>query len=173
MVDVSNVAVPLLITIILGWAFIRQKPALTSFAEGAKNGIQTMLNIFPSLLALIVAVEVMNSSGVTLILTEALSPLFKLLKIPTEISPLVLIRPISGSGSTALLQSILEKYSPDSFAGMCASVISGSTETTFYTLTVYFAATKVKKTRYTAISALLADFVCTVVGCSICRLLLN
>ena len=133
-------------------------------------GLKTVFSVFPSLLALICAVELMNESGLCDYLSYVLSPLFSFLNVPKELSSLAIIRPISGSGSTAVLQSLMEKYSPDSFIGRCASIISASTETTFYTIAVYFGTTKVTKMRHTVFCALLADISCVVIGCFVCRL---
>lgn len=132
--------------------------------------MKTVFSVFPSLLALIVSVELMNESGLCDYLSDILSPLLSFFRVPAELTPLALIRPISGSGSTAVLQSLMEKYSPDSFLGRCASVISGSTETTFYTIAVYFGATKVKNMRHTVFCALLADISCVVIGSLVCRI---
>lgn len=166
----SSFASPLFIVTVLIYSIYKKASPFDSFIKGASEGLKTVASVFPSLLALICAVELMNESGLCDYLSSILSPLFSFLNVPKELTPLALIRPISGSGSTAVLQSLLEKYSPDSFLGRCASVISGSTETTFYTIAVYFGATKVKYMRHTVFCALLADISCVVIGCLVCRL---
>lgn len=166
----SSLAVPFFIVIILIYSVYKKAAPFNSFVHGASEGLKTVLSVFPSLLALIVSVELMNESGLSDYLSGVLSPLFSFLRVPEQLAPLALIRPISGSGSMAVLQSLMEKYSPDSFLGRCASVISGSTETTFYTIAVYFGATKVKELRHTVFCALLADISCIVIGCLVSRL---
>ena len=166
----SSFAVPVFILIILIYSICKKASPFNSFVSGAQEGLKTVLSVFPSLLALICAVELMNESGLCDYLSNVLSPLLSFLNVPKELSPLAIIRPISGSGSTAVVQSLMEKYSPDSFIGRCASVIASSTETTFYTIAVYFGATKVTKMRHTVFCALLADISCVVIGCLVCRL---
>ena len=168
--NISSFAVPFLLLIIFASAALTKTAPFTAFTEGAAEGLKTMIKIFPSLLALIVAIEVMNRSGLTDALTSLFSPVFSFLGIPGEITPLVLLRPVSGSGSTAVLKSILDRFTPDSFAGRCACVIAGGTETTFYTLAVYFAAAKATHTRHSVVCAVIADIVCVMAGCAVCRL---
>jgi spore maturation protein B len=98
------------------------------------------------------------------VLCDFIEPLAVLLGFPKEIVPMALLRPVSGGGSTALLNQVLKDYGPDSFLGRCASVIAGSTETTFYAVTIYYSAVKIKKIRHTLVAALMADFVAVVVS---------
>lgn len=167
---VAAAAVPCLLLIIFLCAFINKTPVFDAFVSGAGGGLKTAASIFPALLALITAVEVMNASGLTELLTSILSPVFTRLGIPPEITPLVLLRPVSGSGSTAVLKDIFDRFGADSFAARCAAVICGGTETTFYTLTVYFSASAVKDTRHSIPCAVIADLVCVLTGCIFCRI---
>ena len=169
--NISSAAVPLMILIILITASIKRINAFGAFGKGASEGLHTMVNVFPSLLALMTAIEIMNCSGLTEALAKLLHPVFSFFKVPSEITPLVLLRPVSGSGSTAVLKNILDTFSPDSLIGRCASVIAGGTETTFYTLSIYFAATGVKHTRHTIVCALFADFICVIAGCAVCKMI--
>ena len=171
--NISECIIPVIILMIFLRAYAKKIPVFSSFTKGAKTGIKTIFEVFPSLLALVTAIEILEVSGLLQLFTKLLHPFFRFLKIPDEISHLVLIKPISGSGSIAVFQNIIEKYSADSFLGICAAVITGSTETTLYTLAVYFAATKVTNTRHTAICALLADLICVITACFICRLIFN
>ena len=168
---ITSSAVPLFILVILTASLIKKVNSFGAFRKGASEGLKSAVSVFPALLAIITAIELMNVSGLTDALTAICKPVFSFVNVPPEISPLVILRPISGSGSTAALQSILNKYSPDSYIGHCASVIAGGTETTFYTLAVYFAATKVKHTRHTIPCALLSDLICVIFGCFISKII--
>ena len=130
-----------------------------AFLAGAKGGIKTAFGIIPALVALITAVGVFSASGALDLITHSIAPIAQKVGIPAEVIPLALIRPISGSGSLAVLNDILQKFGADSFIGRVAAVMQGSTETTFYTMAVYFGAISVKNTRHTLPAALFADFI--------------
>lgn len=143
--------------IIYGW--LNGVELFSTFLAGAKEGINSALGIIPALVALITAVGVFSASGALDIITAAAAPLAERVGIPAELLPLALIRPISGSGSLVVLNDILTRFGADSFIGRAASVMQGSTETTFYTVAVYFGAISVKNLRYTVAAAVLADLV--------------
>ena len=149
--------VPVVIVLIVFFGVIKRVDIFDSFTSGAREGINSLINIAPSLIGLVLAVTMLDSSGFFEIITQALSPLCEKIGIPPEVVPLGLMRPVSGSGSFALLNSILEKYGADSIIGKIASVMAGSTETTFYAITVYFGSVGIKKTRHTIPAALTAD----------------
>ena len=128
------------------------------FIKGAREGIVTLYNIAPTLIGLIVSVTMLKASGGLEALTNLLSPFSDKIGFPSELLPMTLLRPISGGGSTALLNQALKDFGPDSYLGRCASVIAGSTETTFYAVTLYFNSIKIKKIRHTLFAALVADF---------------
>ena len=151
-------AIPTVISIIVLWGLINDVKLFDTFIVGAKEGMQSCISIMPSLIGLICAVSMLKASGALDIFTNIVSPVANFIGIPPEVTPLALLRPISGSGSIALLDNILSTYGPDSFIGRAAAVISGSTETTFYTIAVYFGAVGIKNSRHTIPSALLADF---------------
>lgn len=155
---------PVFIAVVIAFGFIKKVPLFDAFADGAKEGIFTLLKIAPTLVGLIVAVNMLKASGVTDALCTAVQPLAEKLGFPKEIVPMVLLRPISGGGSTALLTGIYRDYGPDSFAGRVASVLAGSTETTFYAIAVYFGSVNIKKIRHTLVSALSADFTAAVMA---------
>lgn len=140
------------------WGAIKKVPVFERFLEGAKEGMQTAVSILPSLLGLILAVTMLSASGVLDMICAFLAPVAEKCGIPSETIPLALLRPISGSGSLAVLSNILEKNGPDSLPGRVASVMMGSTETTFYAIAVYFGAVGIQKTRHAVPSALIADF---------------
>ena len=127
--------------------------------EGAAEGLKLLKTILPSLVLLLTAVNMFRSSGGAELLSRALGPVFSLFGIPTECALLVLVRPISGSAALAVGGELMAAYGPDSTIGRTAAVMLGSTETTFYTLSVYFGAAGIQKTRYTLPAALFADFV--------------
>ena len=150
-------AVPVVVMGILLTALLRRVPAFEVFMEGVRSGVRSCVGIFPSLLGLITAVSMLRASGALEGLAQVLTPLTAHIGLPAELVPLVLLRPVSGGGSIALLQELLGQVGPDSFAGRVASVLAGATETTFYTITVYFGAVHVRKMRHTLPAALVAD----------------
>lgn len=154
---ISSSAIPVLTGAILILALIRGKNAYDLFLSGAARGLKTSVRIAVPLAGLLAAVSMLRASGVIELAGIALGSLCKKTGFPSGALPLALLRPISGSGALAVLSDILREYGADSFTGRVASVISGSTETTFYTLAVYFGAVKVKKTGYTLPAALAAD----------------
>jgi len=167
----SALAIPAMFLVILFTGLYKNVKIYDVFIEGAKEGITTVVRIIPALVGLLVAVGVFRASGALDLLIFAAKPLASLLGIPTEAMPLVFMRPISGSASLAIVSDILKVHGPDSFVGRVVSTMMGSTETIFYTLTVYFGSVGVKNIRYTLISALLADTVSIVVSVWICTLL--
>ncbi len=150
-------AVPVFILLIVIWGGAKRTDIFESFKEGAGEGIASLLSIAPAIIGLIIAVNMLSASGFFDIVCNLLSPVTEKAGIPSEIIPMALMRPVSGSGSFAILNSIFEKYSPDSEIGKIASVMAGSTETTFYAIAVYFGAVSIKKTSYAVPAALIAD----------------
>lgn len=155
---------PCVIAFIVCYALFKKVPVFDVFAEGAKDGLKMIFNIAPTLIGLIVSVTMLKASGVLDIITEFLSPVTDKIGFPGELLPMTLLRPVSGGGSTALLSQVLKDFGPDSFIGRCASVIAGSTETTFYAITVYFGAVNIKKIRHTLLAALVADFTAAIIA---------
>ena len=129
------------------------------FLQGAKEGFTTAIDILPALVALMTCVGMFKASGALDILTWLLSPVSELLRLPGEVVPLAILRPISGSGALVIYNDLLETFGPDSFIGRVASVMEGSSETTFYTIAVYFGAIRVTKIRHTLPASLTADLV--------------
>lgn len=156
---ISNIAVPATILIIIVYGLIEKQQVFDVFLEGAKEGLQIVVNIFPTLLGLFLSINVLRASGIIDAIINIAMPLLNLLKIPSEILPLALLRPISGSASMAVATDIMTKYGVDSLIGLMSSTIMGSTETTLYTIALYTSAVKIKKTRFVLFAALLADFV--------------
>ena len=150
-------AVPAVILVIVAFGGIRRVRVFDCFTEGAKEGFSALLSVAPSLIGLIVGVTMLEASGFFELLTAFISPVCEAVGIPAQVVPLGLMRPVTGSGSFALLNEILGSCGPDSAAGKIASVMSGSTEPTFYAITVYYGAVGLKKTRYTLPAASAAD----------------
>lgn len=150
---------------------LRGVDVFAAMTEGIAEGLRVLLRIFPAVAALLTAVYALRASGALDALTGLLAPAFRLLGIPVETAPLVLLRPISGSGALAVAGDIMARYGPDSLAGRTAAVMLGSTETTFYVIAVYFGAAGVKKTRWAIPAALCADFTGFVLSSLTARLL--
>ena len=155
----SNLVVPALLCLVFLVTVLRRVDLLSAFAKGVEDGLRVVREMFPSLLLLTLTVGALSSSGAVQLLCRALQAPAKVLGIPEEVLPLALLRPLSGSGALVAFQQILSQYGPDSFVGRVASVLMGSTETTFYTIAVYFGAAGIRRTRYTVPAALTADLV--------------
>lgn len=143
-------------TLLLG--LYRRVSVFDCFVSGAKEGLSTTVKVLPSLLGLLVAIGMLKASGALDFFLTLLSPISRFLRIPGEVMPLALMRPVSGSGSLAIVSDLLNRYGADSFIGRVASVMMGSTETTFYTIAVYFGSIGVRRTRHTVGASLLSDF---------------
>ena len=154
---VSEMMFPLFVLVILSVSFFRKKDTVSAFTKGAKNGFYAICSITPNILAVMVASGVFRESGAMVFFLRYLTPLFRLIRIPEGIAELILLRPISGSGAMVLLSQVLEKFGADSYEGLLASVICASTETTLYTIMVYFGVTGVKKTRLPLAIGLITD----------------
>ncbi|MGI6751414.1 MAG: spore maturation protein [Anaerovoracaceae bacterium] len=140
--------IPAIFTLIILHGIWKRAPVYEHFIEGAKEGIRTAAEILPFIIAIFIGIEALVSSGALKYLENFLKPALEFLHIPKEITPLILLRPVSGSGSLVVVEHIVNQYGPDSFAGRVASVMAGSCETIFYVLAVYFGATAVKKMRH-------------------------
>ena len=156
---ISNLAMPLVILLIVTYGIIEKAKVFDSFLEGAKEGIEIVKSLFPTLIGLFVAIGVLRSSGILDFIINLLSPILDIFNFPTEIMPLALIRPISGSGSIAVATDIMKTYGVDSNIGLMSAVIMGSTETTVYTIAVYSSSVGIKNTRFVLYASLLADLV--------------
>ena len=162
--------VPFMVLIILGYGYIKGVDIYTAFVEGAKEGFKIALGIMPYLIAIFIAIGILRGSSALDMLTELLSPFTGLLGIPKEILPLILIRPISGSGALGVVKDTISHYGPDSFPGVLASVMMGSSETIFYTVALYFGSIGIKDYRHTLKAALLSYIISIFVTIFICSL---
>jgi spore maturation protein B len=166
----TDFIIPIIISLIVGYGLIKGVNVFEEFIVGAKEGLAVVISIFPALVALMTVVAMLNISGVIDFISYILSPITSALGIPKEIVPLGLLRPISGSGSLAIFENTLTKYGADSFIGRVASVLQGSTETTFYTIAVYFGANQIDKTRHSLFCALIADLTSLILSGVLVRL---
>ncbi len=156
---VAVFAVPVMIVGIVIFGLIKKVRVYDCFLEGARDGLRCTFNIAPPLIGLVIAISMFRASGAVDIIARLLSPLLRIIAMPASVLPLALLRPVSGSGSLAIISDIFKTFGPDSIDGKIASVMMGSTETTFYTIAVYFGAVNIRKTRHTLKSALIGDFV--------------
>lgn len=157
MSTVASLALPLLIVLFIAAGVFKKVNVFDAFLAGAMNGLHSLLKIIPSLLALVFAVKLLRGSGLIDAISNVAAPLLQRFGMPAELLPMALLKSVSGSGSTALLTDILETHGADSVIGLMASVMCCSSETTFYTIAVYYGSVGIKHTRHTVAAALIAD----------------
>lgn len=155
----ADYLVPMILLLAAMFALRRRESCYPLLVEGAAEGLKLLVTIAPALVILLTAVTMLRTSGAAELLGRWLAPVFRFFGIPPETALLVLIRPISGSAALAVGTDLMAAYGVDSSIGRTAAIMLGSTETTFYTISVYFGATGIRKTRYTLPAALFADFV--------------
>ena len=152
-----SIVVPLILAFVGVFSLCRGTDVFSALTDGARGGLKVVLSMLPPLVAILTATAMLRASGAMEALTKLASPLLGALGIPPETAPLMLVRPLSGSGALAVGSEIISALGPDSVAGRAAAVMLGSTETTFYTVAVYFGAAGIKRTRHTIPAALCAD----------------
>lgn len=152
----SEAIIPLLLFYIIGAGLFRKQNVYDDFLEGAKKGIKTVVEIMPTLIGLMVAVGVLRASGFLDLVSDQLGRLLSFCSFPTELIPLCIVKMFSSSAATGLLLDIYKQHGTDSYLGLASSILLSSTETIFYTMSIYFMTAKVKKTRYTLAGALIA-----------------
>lgn len=160
--DISRWAIPFLLLIIPLVAFLRKVPVYESFVTGAEEGFKTGIRILPFLIGMLVSIRIFVDSGALEILARLLQPIFVLFGLDSELTaiiPLAVMRPLSGSGALGVATQLINQYGPDSFIGRLASTLQGSTDTTFFVLTVYFGSVGIKKYRYALKLGLMADLI--------------
>lgn len=168
--QVSRWAVPVLIFFILLFAALRGVKVYECFIKGAEEGFSLAVRIIPYLVAMMMAVSIFRQTGVLQLFTKYGENIFKALSIPPDIIPLALMRPFSGGGALGITAEIINTHGPDSFLGRLASTMQGSTDTTFFILTVYFGSVGIKKYRYSVAVGLLADLISFIAAIYICNL---
>lgn len=167
---ISYLMIPLMILIIVGYGCIKKQKVYELFMEGVTDGLKVMLHIFPTMLAILIAINLFKVAGGMNIVTGLLTPISKIVGIPTEILPLGIMRSVSGGASVGLLADALNTYGADSFIGRVAATIMGSSETTLYVLAVYIAATSVKDTRNVLYISLFSDLVAIILAVYLCQI---
>lgn len=165
-----NYFVPIIVIIILIYGMYKKIDIFDTFLVGVKEGMKTSINLFPTIFAMIIAINMLVSSGIITNITNILSDIFNRVNFPVEVFPLAVLRPISGSSSLAILSDILSRYGPDSFIGRVASVMQGSTDTTIYIISMYFASIGIKKIKYSLIVGLLADLISIILSITMVRI---
>jgi len=152
-------AIPVFISFVLTYGWYKRVQVYETFVEGAKGGLVTTIKILPHLVAMMVSITLFRESGALEILLQAMKPVLHILHIPSEIVPLALLRPLSGTGSLAITTDLIAQFGPDSMIGRLASTMQGSTDTTFYVLTVYFGAVGIKNGLYALKVGLWSDLI--------------
>jgi spore maturation protein B len=159
---ISSSIIPIIVLIVISYGLYKKVNIYDSFIEGVKDGIKTTVGIFPTIFTMILGINILFKSNIINDITIYLAPFFKLIKVPIEIIPLALLRPISGSSSLIIMDSILSQYGTDSYIGRIASIIQGSTDTTIYIISLYFGSVGIKKIRYSLVVGLLTDLFCVI-----------
>ncbi|WP_123052648.1 spore maturation protein [Clostridium sp. JN-1] len=156
---ITKSIIPIIVMFVIVYGVIKKVKIYECFVDGAKDGITICIKIFPYLLAMFIAIGVFRESNALNYFINLIKPLVKFIGLPPEVVPLIMIKPLSGSGALGVFAEILNKFGPDSRIGLISSIIMGSTETIFYTITVYFGAVGVKKIRHVLWAAFFADLI--------------
>lgn len=165
--------IPIIIGAVVLYGIIKKVKVYECFIEGAKDGMSVCLRIFPYLLAMLIAVNCFKASGAMDYFIKLVKPGVNLVGIPPEIVPLVLIKPLSGSGAVGVFTDLVKSYGPDSYLGFLSSIIMGGTETIFYTLTVYFGAVGIKKIRHSLWVSLIVDLCAVLIAVNLAAFLIR
>lgn len=168
---ISNAAMPIIILLIVGYGLKEKIKVYDTFLDGAKEGLEMVFRLLPTLIGIFMAIGALRSSGILDLIVKIISPICIFFDLPSQIMPLALIRPISGSASMAVAVDIMQEFGVDSTIGMIASTIMGSTETTLYTIAIYTGCVGIKKIRFALATALIADFVGMLTSIIICKIL--
>lgn len=156
---ISKLIIPLFVLFVIFYGFKKKVMIYDTFLEGAKEGLITVFHIFPSILAMVFAINIFLNSHLLETLFGVISPILEKMNLPIQILPMAFVRPISGTASLAIMNDIFANFGPDSFVGRLASTIQGCTDTTIYVLALYFGSIKISKTRYALSTGLFADFI--------------
>ena len=167
MILISNLIIPIITLIVIIYGLYKKTNIFQSFTNGVEEGLKMTLNIFPTIFAMIISISVLTKSNIIIDLSKYLEPVFNMIRFPSELLPLSILRPISGTASLMAMNDILSTYGPDSNLGKIASVIQGSTDTTIYIIGLYFGSVGIKKTKYALAVGLLADLFCVIIAINI------
>ena len=163
---ISIIVIPIFILFVVFYGYYKKINVYSSFLEGAKDGLKTVFNITPAILAMVFATNIFMDSNILSIL----NPLSKLFNVEKEILPMIILRPISGTASMSIMTNIFSIYGPDSFTGKLASILQGCTDTTIYTIALYYSSVKISNSRYTVVVGLIADAVGIIIGLLLCNI---
>ena len=170
--NLSNIIIPIVIFFVVGYGFVSKVKVYETFLKGATDGLKIVVDIVPTLIGLLVAVGMLRASGFFDMLGNVLEPITNMVGLPAQLMPLLVVKLFSSSAATGLVLDIFKTSGPDSYAGLLTSILMSCTETVFYTMSVYFLAAKVTKTRYTLTGALLATLAGTVASVVLTRMML-
>lgn len=163
--------IAIIILFVITYGIIKGVKIYECFVEGAKEGLSICLKIFPYLLAMLIAVGVFRESKALDFFLFAINPIVKIIGLPKEVVPLVLVKPLSGSGALGIFTETIKNYGADSYIGRVAAIIMGTTETIFYTLSVYFGAAGIKKIRHTLWAAVMADMTAIIMAVTLAKIM--
>ncbi len=161
----SYIIIPIIMALLGIAVTFSKKELFGEFTDGAREGLECGVSLLPTLCGLITAVSMWNACGAAELISGLAAPICERLGIPSELASFLTVRPVSGSASIAMLDSIFKQYGPDSFIGRCASVIMGSSDTLIYVITVYFGAIGIKRTRHTFVAAFITMIISVIVSC--------
>ena len=167
----SNYLVPIMVVFIIIYGLYKKIDIFDTFIEGVKEGINVTFKLFPTIFAMVIAITILTNSNILLDIGKLLNPFFKFLSFPSEMFPLALMKPISGSSSIVILNDILSRYHPDSYIGRISSVIGGSTDTTIYIISLYFGSIGINKIKYSLLVGLIADLLCIIISIIVINIL--
>lgn len=169
--NISKVLLPIFVLIIIIHGLYKKIDIYEVFIRGVKEGLIMSINIFPTIFAMSLAINILIKSNLLKIFIDFISPLTYVLSIPKEVLPLSILRPISGSSTLILLDNILKIYTPDSFIGRVASIIQGSSDTTIYIIGLYFGSIGIKKIKHSLFVGLLSDFICVIIAVLVVKII--
>ena len=170
--SISRWTIPLIFACVLLWGLHKRVDVYNVFLEGARDGMDLAVRILPYVVSIFAAIGIFRDSGALALLARLLGPLLRAVGVPAAVLPLMLIRPLSGGGALAITLDLLRHYGPDSYTGRLASVLQGSTDTTFYVLSVYFGAIGIRHIRHALLVGLCADLLGFLLAVLFVRLLL-
>ncbi len=162
---------PIIFVVLLVVCLIKRVQVYDCFLQGAKDSVSLVVDIFPYVATVFVAIELFKASGLSQMLSNALSVPLSYLGIPKEICEVMLLSPLSGNGTIALFEGVVTTYGVDSYPARCAAVVAAGSETIFYVAAIYFSTRKIKKLRYAIPVSLFCTLLCTIIGCALCRVM--
>lgn len=171
--NIANYIIPTIIIVIIIYGIIKGVDIYTEFINGALEGIKTAFKILPYIIAIFFAINIFRKSGAEEFIIKLATPVTDIIKFPSELLSLIIIKPLSGSGSYGVIKNLIDSYGADSYIGRCAAVMMGSAETIFYTVAVYFGSVGIKDSRYTIKTGLIAHLAATIAAIIVCRIYFN